>query len=129
MRVSGTPSGAADRDDQRRFPSDGLDTVTAGEPRLERSVTKRRARNGEGYAMLLSDVPIDDEHVPALAALLNPVLAEKLIVAHTLRSGSVALTAAERFEILRALVLAPGKLLEVREVIFREESWRRGRAP
>ena len=42
--------------------------------------------------MLLSGVPIDDEHVPALAELLNPVLAEKLIVAHTLRSGSVALT-------------------------------------
>ena len=79
--------------------------------------------------MLLSGVPIDDEHVPALAELLNPVLAEKLIVAHTLRSESVALTAAERSEILRALVLAPGKLLEVREVIFREESWRRGRAP
>ena len=28
--------------------------------------------------MLLSVVPIDDEHVPALAEVLNPVLAEKL---------------------------------------------------
>jgi hypothetical protein len=78
--------------------------------------------------MLLGGVPIDDELVRRLAAIVGRPLAGRLDQALLFRAQVVALTRDEKEAILAALVQAPPELEALRELLVADERWRlRGR--
>ncbi|HEX3292019.1 MAG TPA: hypothetical protein VHR46_11550 [Gaiella sp.] len=77
--------------------------------------------------MLLGGVPIDDELVRRLAALLGRPLASKLDQALLLRAQIVALTRDEKEAILTALEKAPPELDTVRALLTADDQWARPR--
>ena len=74
--------------------------------------------------MLLGGVPIDDELVRRLAAILRRPLGSKLDHALLFRAQIVALTRDEKEAILEALEKAPPELEPVRELLMADAQWR-----
>jgi hypothetical protein len=78
--------------------------------------------------MLLAGVPVPDRLVLTLAHLLRDaelyMSADRLETACNEETEALALTVAERDDILRVLVDCPPGLGELRAVLLQEEAWR-----
>jgi hypothetical protein len=73
--------------------------------------------------VLLTGVPVDDRLVLQIAGLVGHPLGTKLVTAYRLRWPVVALTFAERDEILTALDAAPAAFRDLRETLLAHEAW------
>jgi hypothetical protein len=76
----------------------------------------------------LAGIAVPDQHVLELALLLRKVgsdeTAERLENAYDLETKILALTIAEREQIIQALDVPPDALAELRGVLLREHAWR-----
>jgi hypothetical protein len=79
-------------------------------------------------SMMLAGIRVPDEDVLQLALLLRAArfaeTAERLEDAYDLETKILALTIAEREQIIRALDDPPDGLAELRGVLLREHEWR-----
>ena len=74
--------------------------------------------------MLLSGIPVDDRQALQLAGLVGGALGSKIVTHYRLRRDVLALSSAEREQIVAALESAPAVFAALRRDLLAGESWR-----